>query len=310
MIYGRDYFGNRRFTLSRAMRRLLRMCYVAFSEVVLGLRVQFGRTSLTAPGSTVVSLTSHGERLKKVHLAIESIGWGYDRPARIVLWLDPGVDVAAANPKIARLVRRGLDVRNAPHRMGPHTKYYPYVESLGSANIPAETLVTADDDVIYPRYWLAVLTAGASADRVRCFRAHRLRVSRTGIASYREWTPVKDSEPSLLNFATGVMGVLCPPAFVDKLRDAGDAFKETCPTADDVWLHAVAVRNNFPIEQVFATRREFPNLFGSQRGSLVSANAFGGGNDPQIQATYTDADVARLREVVEEARDKRGSGAR
>ena len=39
---------------------------------------------------------------------------------------------------------------------GPHTKYYPYIESVETFEVP---LVTADDDSLYTRDWLQKLIA-------------------------------------------------------------------------------------------------------------------------------------------------------
>ena len=61
--------------------------------------------------------------------------------------------LAACPASLRRLERRGLEILAAGN-YGPHTKYYPYVASTSRHTVP---LVTADDDIIYPPEWLALL---------------------------------------------------------------------------------------------------------------------------------------------------------
>ena len=111
------------------------------------------RTAITQPGGPVVSLTSYGKRIRTVCLAIESIARGSMLPSRLILWID---DIAVFDnlpSGIRRLRQRGLEVRFC-RNYGPHKKYYPYLASVETIEAP---LVTADDDLLYPRYWLKEL---------------------------------------------------------------------------------------------------------------------------------------------------------
>ena len=76
----------------------------------------------------VVSLTSYGSRIRAVHLAVESMVHGTVRPQRLILWLREADVVADPPAPLARLVRRGLELR-CTEDWGPHQKYYPYVRS-------------------------------------------------------------------------------------------------------------------------------------------------------------------------------------
>ena len=59
---------------------LLRMLPLAIAN-------RLSRTRIPQEGDVVISLTSHGKRLNKVHFTLESIARGYTK-APIVLWLD------------------------------------------------------------------------------------------------------------------------------------------------------------------------------------------------------------------------------
>src|SRR5690349_76858 len=62
---------------------------VAGDVTALWRRAAFSRELLVdATHSEVVTLTTHGERVRNVWLAIESVGRGSRRPGRIILWLD------------------------------------------------------------------------------------------------------------------------------------------------------------------------------------------------------------------------------
>lgn len=248
-----------------------------------------GRPLVDGRNPTVVSLTSYAARLRSVHLTIESIGRGSVRPGRIILWVDPEVVVDDLPVELQRLRRRGLEIASSPGRYGPHTKYFPYVMSEAPH---AALLVTADDDSLYPRWWLASLQeAAAGSEDVVCFRAHRVGFDADGgLAPYNSWSPVTGTEPSPLNFATGVSGVGYPPAFLNELQVLGDAFADKCAKADDVWLHYAAVLGGRRIRQLGPRPRKFPEVLSTQVMALHRGNTGQAANDAQIAATYS-ADV-------------------
>ena len=130
-------------------------CAVAYLRV----RNLAARGPVTGSAAVVVSLTSYGDRIGTVSIGIESIARGTVRPQRLVLWLDTPDDVACVPASLRRLERRGLEIRRS-RNYGPHTKYYPYVMSTPRHTVP---LVTADDDIVYPPNWLALLVDAGGA---------------------------------------------------------------------------------------------------------------------------------------------------
>jgi hypothetical protein len=157
--------------------------------------------------------------------------------------------------------------------------------------------VTADDDILYREDWLQMLAAEA-AERPGLIHAHRVEVisfdADGGFLPYAQWPPCHSTAPSPLNFLTGVGGVLYPPAMQEALRQAGEGFRERCARADDIWLNAVAWRSGLQVRQI---RLFSPLLFevpGTRAHGLARHNVQGGGNDYQLQATYTPEERARL----------------
>lgn len=254
-----------------------------------------------------ISLTTHGARLKQVHFTIESLAG----QAPIQLWLDAADYDAPWPDTLKRLVDRGLFVGRSSGDFGPHTKYWPAFHQARGR------VITVDDDMLYPSWFVRGLVNAAARhpDRtVTAYRAHRIgldyRVARAGadfaaapgvvpatvpaIAPYVTWTPVRDTVPSIRNFATGVSGVLYPESFISAARELGTAFQEVSPRADDVWLHRVALDSGHKIAQVFRQPEGFAVVPSAQLSGLVLGNTFGGGNDAQIAAVYDTQAVERL----------------
>ncbi|PZU30717.1 MAG: hypothetical protein DI577_07040 [Microbacterium sp.] len=190
---------------------------------------------------------------------------------------------------------RGLEILPSPACYGPHTKYFPYVSSVERHSSP---LVTADDDSIYPRWWLRRLQNAATRnpDEVVCYRAHRVAIDSDGvIARYNSWGAVRGVEASVLNFATGVSGVHYPAEFLMRLKEDGDRFLMCTPRADDVWLHSRAVAHGFEIRQIVRSPIKFPEIASTQEVALHLGNTGRSANDTQIAATYDEAVRTALR---------------
>jgi len=267
--------------------------FLAFIETLwLTARNRFSRQSCLRAGGPVVILTTHGRRLATVHLTLESIARGRVKPSRLILALDDLEAGKELSRGLQRLKARGLEVVYGPN-IGPHQKYYLYIKSAVLLDSP---LVTADDDVMYPCYWLDRLffEYRKNPELIHCYRAHRVMINDGEIAPYSEWDPCRSDLPSFKNFATGVSGVIYPPKFQLWLKHAGDAFKSCCPHADDIWLHANAIRCGIRIHQISSRPIHFVGMRGTQEIALHAENVTGSGNDRQIDATYTHDDMRVL----------------
>ncbi|HEY6846779.1 MAG TPA: hypothetical protein VI320_11240 [Terracidiphilus sp.] len=257
--------------------------------LMLSNRFAWSAVAAGNPGP-VVSLTTYGKRVQAVYLAIESIARGSVLPSRLILWIDDAALYANLPGPLLRLKRRGLEIRYCKN-YGPHKKYYPYVESQKAFNAP---LVTADDDVIYPRSWLAGLRAAHQQfpGCVNCYRARVMTLRGGKIAPYREWPLCDSIRPAPTTVATGVSGVIYPSALLADLKSAGTAFEARCPKADDLWLHVQAIRSGFQIRQIQPEPIHFPMIPGSQESSLYAENcALDDGNDRQLAVTYEARDL-------------------
>jgi len=258
------------------------------------------RTPVTGHDGPVVSLTSFGPRVATVFYTLETIAQGSLRPSRLILWLEDALHAQPLPDTLQRLARRGLEIRYCKD-WGPHKKYFPYVMSDTPLDV---ALVTADDDHLYPRDWLARLHQAHRAlpTVIHCFRAYRLRFQANGsIAPYKQWDRCESMQPSPLNFFTGCSGVLYPPAMQQALHRRGEGFADCCPRADDVWLNAVATWEGIPTRQVVPLPRDFPELPGSRQQGLARSNVDSGGNDVQLAATFRSEDWAWLHAQTQSA---------
>lgn len=258
----------------------------------LRLRNERSKASVTAPGGPVVSVTTYGDRLRTVHLVLESIAAGSVLPSRMILWVDSEEAFANRTAGLQRLVDRGLEICRSEN-FGPHTKYYPYLLSTDTFE---SALVTADDDLLYNEWWLEGLVRANREDpgSVNCYRAHRVRLEKGAIAPYVTWGRCRTTESSFLHFATGVSGCIYPPSLLRRLKLAGSEFVQLCPKADDVWLHVNALRAGMRTRQVWDRPLRFPFVPGTQGTGLYHSNVLLARNDEQIRNTYTASDIAVL----------------
>lgn len=249
-------------------------------------------TVIDSTSGVVVTLTSHSIRIKHAFATIESIGHGSLKPARLILYLGDDQEYLALPATLKRLVKRGLEIRFCDD-VGPHTKYYPHLVAEPKLELP---LVTADDDTMMSREWLITLMSRwrQEPEIIHCFRAREIMLNDNGMEPYNNWPLCQSDQPSIRHFATGVSGVIYPPAFQLQLKEAKDEFLKKCPRADDIWLHVMALRHGYRIRQISTRSLEHLSIPGMSRFGLRRSNVDGTGNDDQIKKTYNIKDIERL----------------
>lgn len=242
------------------------------------------------PHRLVVSLTSYPKRFDVLHLTIKSI-LAQDMAADVVVLWVAHADMDKLPANVRRLERHGLTIR-ATDDLRSYKKILPALADYGDAFI-----VTADDDVYYPRHWLRTFCeAYRPGEReVLCYRAHRMAFEGPDLAPYDSWTfEITETEPAPDVFFTGVGGVFYPPGVFHE--DVADRTRlmELCPSTDDVWLNWMVRLGGAKIRKV-GRRQRFHEWRGSQAVALQNTNRFAtAGNDQQIAniiRAYGDAGV-------------------
>ncbi|MBW1790075.1 MAG: glycosyltransferase family 2 protein [Deltaproteobacteria bacterium] len=241
----------------------------------------------------IVSLTTIPSRINKVHLCIESILRQSLKPDRIILWISEKIDRDKIPVELEHLTKRGLQIRCC-RDIGPYTKiFYTLQEHIG------HIVVTADDDLFYPKNWLKKLYQAyrKEPEYIHCHRAHLMTWRSDGeLKRYSDWVPGAPgiTGPSLSLFPTGNGGILYPPGSLHKEVFNESEFMKLCPTADDIWLKAMALLNSVPCKKVAPHTRPFFRIPKSQSVSLMSQNIKQGKNDTQIRNVFERYELYRL----------------
>lgn len=233
----------------------------------------------------MVSLTTIPSRIDRVHVSIESILRQSIRPVRVVLWLSDRSfpDINQLPTPLIKQMERGLEIHQCDTDW-PHQKLLPSLNKW-----PNATIVTADDDIIYPVDWLEDLCSvyKQNPNTIVCRRARVMALDQAGgFAKYETWS-LKGRQltyPSHLIFPTGVNGTLYPPGVLhDDVHDLRQA-EILCPKADDIWFKVMAFRKGTKCIATSSGTDELPAIQGSQAIALQYVNVSGGKNDAQLNA--------------------------
>lgn len=189
----------------------------------------------------IVSLTSFGERIHTVHLAIESIMQGTVKPNRIILWLAENEFKGKRLPHTLYLQQnRGLEI-----------EYYKDVKSYKKLipslkKYPESIIITIDDDLMYEYDIIERLinTHIDNPNTICACRMHRIKLDvNKQPLNYFKWEFCTNNEIiSPLNFPTTGGGTLYPPNSFDDEVFNSDIFTKICPNADDIWFYSMALR--------------------------------------------------------------------
>ncbi|MEZ0123226.1 MAG: hypothetical protein AB9Q17_13465 [Candidatus Reddybacter sp.] len=249
----------------------------------------------------VVSLTAIPERYNKLHLCIESLLQQNIKPDHIILWLS---DENIPLPKsLTRLSKRGLEIRYCEDIRS----YTKIVYTLGDH--PRALVITADDDLFYPKKWLSGLYNAYKVEPnvIHCHRAHQMTFKPKGkLDDYKKWVfcSQEPTPASFLIFPTGAGGVLYPPNALDKRAVNKKLFTALAPTADDVWLKAMSILNKTKCRNTGIYQHEFTQIKGTQKKALWRENTENDMNDKQIKAVWGYFDIYSFFPINGTARQK------
>ncbi len=250
----------------------------------------------------IVSLTSFPARLDTVYLTIESILRQSAPPASIYLWLYEG-EISYANLPVTlrRLEKRGLHIEFVPDNLRGAKKLV-----YAARRLPDRVIVTADDDVLYPKDWLSKLIVASreSPGTVVCHRGHAIKRRPDG-EFYRYWDCMSHDSggaaPSYHLLPTGVGGVLYPPRVLHSQVFDIELMNRLCPIADDVWFKAMTLLKGVKSRRV-GEKNFMPVMIpGSQEQALIHENKYS--NDGQIEKTFSYFDLKEYfpREILRDA---------
>ncbi|OLP59018.1 hypothetical protein BJF93_03560 [Xaviernesmea oryzae] len=230
------------------------------------------------PSPLVISLTSYPKRYDVLALTLKTLMTQSVAADAVVLWIADG-DLDALPADVRALEQNGLIIRGTDD-LRSYKKIIPALQTY-----PDSIIVTADDDVYYPGYWLKdfVTQYRPGVPEVLCYRAHRMKHVGDRLAPYDQWQfEIPDPTDDADIFFTGVGGVLYPPGVLHPDVTNLERLKALCPTTDDVWLNWMTRLNGATIRKI-GKKIRFYEWPGSQGVALQNSNrGFSGGNDEQI----------------------------
>lgn len=237
----------------------------------------------------VVSLTTYGDRIYDVHLAIESIMQQTVKPNRIILWLAEDEFKEATLPvALKKQEERGLEIAYCKDIKS----YKKLIPSL--TRFPDASIITVDDDSLYePDLLEKIITAHIKHPSDICAtRIHTIKFREDGLLdNYNNWSKSVDKCPENNNmtFFTGGAGTLYPrDCFPDEVFNQ-KVFMDICRTSDDVWFNAMRLLKGTRVTKVYSSfdpSGDYIPLLSSNINPLWNYNRKNG-NDDAIKAVYT-----------------------
>lgn len=214
----------------------------------------------------IISLTSIPTRLKKLHLTLETLLCQSIKPDFLILWL--GSNITTLPDSIKNLESRGLQVFYRKD-IGSYKK-----EIYVLREFPDALLVTADDDILYPKNWLKELYEEhlRNPKCIPCHNGNMINFDTDGnLARYRSWTPGRGNSSLLLCPFTGT-GALYPIGSLHADVCNEDLFLKLCPNNDDIWMKFMTLLNHIPCKMINKNAKSLFEVIGSQTESLNKTN--------------------------------------
>lgn len=236
----------------------------------------------------IVSLTSYSKRVWDIHLVLESIAQQTVLPNRVILWLaEDEFSLGDLPASLSSRINFGLDIRFCKD-IKSYKKIIPTLE-----HFPDSTIITIDDDVIYPSDTIEILLRAhkETPKAIIGNRAHEVYYKNGKIEPYKKWHKETKSNSNNI-FLTGCGGILYPPNTLhDDTQDA-KKFMTLCPYADDLWLYFMAKLNNTEIRKVDGRSfDEFIEVPSNSTSGLNKLNVDKGHNDVQIKNILNHYDL-------------------
>jgi len=229
----------------------------------------------------IVSFTSIPSRFHVIHFTVRSVLNGTHQPEKIVLWLNE-THQGQLPESLTNMEGRRFEIRYASED-SPHLKL---MRSL--LTFPDKTIVTCDDDLIYPDNWLQSLYQD-HLEHPQDIIAHECRSiaysENQEVLPYRFWyreTKQGVSYDALLPLGFG--GVLYPIDCFHKDVCNTEKYLQSTPKADDLWFKTMSYLHGTKSRRTSSPCSKAVPIHSSQSISLRSYNINQDGNRIQWQA--------------------------
>ena len=193
----------------------------------------------------IISLTSYGERLSELKYTLYSLINQSIHAEKIIVNLAEK-DFDLLTSELLNFQKYNVEfVKTDDYRS--YKKLIPTLE-----NYPNKFIVTADDDLYYPKDWLKHIWSDhlLYPDCIICKLTKTIKFNNKKLCSYNEMNYNKTAKnASFRNFILSGGGTLFPPNSLYK--DIADVtlFQKLCPYADDIWDWFMAILQKTKIVQ-------------------------------------------------------------
>ena len=194
----------------------------------------------------IVSLTSYGDRLNELRYTLYSLVMQTVQPKKIIVNLAEQ-DFVNLTPWLRLFEQFGVEYRQTED-LKSYKKLIPTVQAY-----PEECIVTADDDLFYPKDWLEKLWKAhlKNPNIIVCHLTAKIAFADGKLKPYSEWSfNKKKTMPSLKNLILSGCGTLFPPNSLHSDVIKSEVFMKLSPFADDIWDYFMAVLNRTKIMQI------------------------------------------------------------
>ncbi len=225
----------------------------------------------------IISLTSKKARFRFLKLVISSIFNQTINPDEIILWIDKN-EKKFLNEEILSYKKKGLKIKFCNNLKSYNKIFYLLKEKN-------KFIITLDDDVIYNKHTVSSLINKYNKtknDLIISNRIHKIKLKNKLPIAYKNWEwNSTNTKADILNFQTGVYGVLYPPNCFYKDVKKKQIFQKLSPYADDIWLYWMIRLNKKKV--IWSEFRYYNyNLLNFDRSQLRKLNVGEDKNDKQI----------------------------
>lgn len=190
----------------------------------------------------IVSLTTYGRRIKKVHYTIISLLRQSYKPDMVILWLDNDNWNDMNLPKsLLKLKKEGLSIKYCAD-LKSYKKLIPALQEY-----PDSIIITCDDDIYYKKNMLQKLMEAHEKwpDKVIAHRAHQITYTDKGeLDKYNKWPQEISNMEGHHVFPTSGGGTLYKKEFFHQDMCNVALIRQLCPNADDIWNYFMCLLNN------------------------------------------------------------------
>lgn len=198
----------------------------------------------------ILSLTSFPERMDDVKYCLYSLLNQSFKPDKVILWLayDEFPNKEEDIPQsVLNLKENGLTIKWCEN----YRSYKKLIPTL--KEYPNSCIVTADDDLYYPKDWLQNLYEDHInyPNNIISTRCREVQLDDyNNFKKYNQWkVATAGTDSSFLNFPTNGAGTLFPPHSLNEKVTDDKLFRKLCPNTDDIWFWTMAVLNKTKIKK-------------------------------------------------------------